>query len=59
MIAGDDNFDWMGKGLQPVQLFLYIGGGARIGEIASMDENITGWHVHYLVVRVRDAHHAY
>lgn len=58
VVSCDDDLDGVGQGLEPVELLLYVCGGAVVGEVSCVDEDVPRRHVDDLVVRVRDAHYA-
>lgn len=52
VISSNDNLNLMRLALQPVELLLDICSSSRIGQVASMNENVTGRDVDELVVSV-------
>ncbi|KAF1737906.1 hypothetical protein CRV24_003536 [Beauveria bassiana] len=59
MVTRDHNFDRVRKTREPVELLLDVGRGARVGEVARVDQDVPVGHVDGQVVRVRDAHDAH
>lgn len=55
VIPRDDDLDGVGLGLEPVELGLDVAGGAGVGEVAGVDEDIAGGDGDDLVVGVGDA----
>jgi hypothetical protein len=55
VISSNDNLDLMGLALEPVDLLLDVCSGSGVGQVASVDENVTWRDINELVVSVGDA----
>lgn len=55
VVPGHDDLDRMRLRLEPVELDLDVGGGARVCQVAGVYEDVAGGHVDDLVVGVGDA----
>lgn len=61
VVSGDDNLDGVRLRPEPVELALDVGGGAGVGHVAGVDEDVAGGDAHgvRLIVRVGDADNAH
>lgn len=55
VIAADKDFVRVGEGGQPIYLFCYFGYGTGVGQIPSMDEQVTRRNRRSFGMRIRDA----